>query len=65
VSAAVIAAPADPDDDGGNDVVLDRVPCACGRLAAMVMDGDADTVWCSMRCACGALSVPADEGDPR
>ena len=63
MTAVMIAAPAGPEDDGGA-VVLEHVRCACGRLAAIVLDGDADgTAWCSVRCTCGAFSVPAADGD--
>ena len=50
-------APADPDD--GDEVVVERVPCRCGRLAALVIDDDdVGVVTAAIRCSCGSYAVP-------
>lgn len=56
-----VTAPAPEDDD---DQVVERVLCSCGRLAAVVFDGDAETCWCLVVCACGEF-IPADGGSAR
>lgn len=48
---ATAAAP----EDGGQESVLDREPCACGRLAAVVVHDDDDGVWVAVRCECGSF----------
>lgn len=61
MTVALVAAPAGPEDDG-DEVVLARERCRCGRLASVVLhhrDGD---VWAGVRCGCGAF-VPAAAGE--
>lgn len=57
MTAALVAAPAGPQDDG-DEVVLDRKLCRCGRLAAVVLHHEDGDVWAAVRCGCGAF-VPA------
>ncbi|MCE9638369.1 MAG: hypothetical protein K8T90_21925 [Planctomycetes bacterium] len=54
---AVVATAAEP-DDGDAESALDREPCACGRLAAVVIHEDGDGVWVAVGCECGSF-VPA------
>lgn len=56
MTAVLVAAPA-PEDDG-DEVVLDRELCRCGRLAAVVLHHEDGDVWASVRCPCGGF-VPA------
>lgn len=44
--------------DGGDEHVLDRVPCRCGQLAAVVITDEAGVMSVSLRCLCGAFTVP-------
>ena len=55
-----VATAAGPED--GDDHVVERVPCRCGRLAAIVMDEDDGDVTVSIRCACGTFMVADGDG---
>ena len=61
MTAATVAAPADPEDDG----ILDRCRCACGRVAAIVFEMDDEGPWCAIRCECGAFAPAAAESGSR
>ena len=57
MTAVMIAAAAGPEDDG-DEVVLSRELCRCGRLAAVVLHHEDGDVWAAVRCPCGSF-VPA------
>ena len=63
MTAAMVAAPADPGDDG-DEVLMGHEPCACGALAAVVLVDDDGSVWASVRCPCGAFRPAAADRSP-
>jgi hypothetical protein len=58
VTAAVLAAPAGPEDDG-DEVVATHEACACGASAAVVLIDDGESVWAGVRCQCGSFRPAA------
>jgi hypothetical protein len=49
-------------DDGDEEQVIDHTPCACGRLAAVVLVGDDLDVSAVVKCGCGMFTPPGTGG---